>query len=197
MDVLEAIKSRRSIKKFRPDPVERDKIEKVIEAGLWAPSGQNQQPCRFIVISDKELLDEVEAELYRVCSVVKKLRPVAALLRPELRGEKGKRAVKSIRERAFHGAPVLIMIGAMKDSSSTYHKDSAMAAQNMMLAAHALGLGSCYMGWIGALNQSAAMKKKLGIPPGFEITGGIVLGYGDVTPKPPPRKTIEETTTWH
>jgi len=84
----------------------------------------------------------------------------------------------------------------MRDSSSTYHKDTAMATQNMMLAAHALGLGSCCMGWIGALNSSRRARKLLNLPKGFEITNAIVLGYPERVPKAPPRKTLDETTTW-
>ncbi|MEW6355113.1 MAG: nitroreductase [Planctomycetota bacterium] len=199
MNVIEAIKTRRSIKgNFLDKPVEREKIEQVIEAGLWAPSGQNQQPCRFIVVTEPGLLAEIEAEMFRIGETIKKLRPIVGLFKKELSGEKGKRAIKSVRPHAFHGAPGLILIGAMRDSSSTYFKDCSLAAQNMMLAAHELGLGTCCMGWVGAINQSKALKAKLDIPKGFEICQGITIGYydSDKTPKAPPRKGVDETTAW-
>ena len=199
MDVMEAIKTRRSIKgHFLDKPVEREKIEQVIEAGLWAPSGQNQQPCRFTVVTDPALLEEIQAEMFRIGEKVKKLLPIVGLFKRALRGEKGKRAVKSIREKAFHGAPALIIVGALSDSSSTYAKDTCLAIQNMMLAAHELGLGTCCMGWIQTLQQSPALKAKLNIPKGFDICNAITIGYYDTekTPKAPERKTVSEVTTW-
>ncbi|NOZ22210.1 MAG: nitroreductase family protein [Planctomycetes bacterium] len=199
MNVIEAIKTRRSIKgNFLDKPVEKEKIEQVIEAGLWAPSGQNQQPCRFIVVTDPELLAEIEAEMFRIGETVKKLLPIVGLFKKELSGEKGRRAVKSVRPHAFHGAPGLIIIGAMSDSSSTYRKDCSLAAQNMMLAAHELGLGTCCMGWITTIHKSKALTAKLDIPKGFEICQAITIGYYDTdkTPKTPQRKSVDEATTW-
>lgn len=199
MNVIEAIKTRRSIKgNFIDKAIEKEKIEQVIEAGLWAPSGQNQQPCRFIVVGEPTLLAEIEAEMFRIGEMIKKIRPVVGLFKCELRGEKGKRAMKSIRPKAFHGAPMLIIVGAMSDSSSTYQKDCSLAVQNMMLAAHELGLGTCCMGWVTALNKSRDIKAKLNIPKGFEICNALTLGYYDTDkmPKAPQRKTVAEVTTW-
>lgn len=199
MNVIEAIKTRRSIKgNFLDKPIEKEKIEQIVEAGLWAPSGQNQQPCRFIVVSEPALLDEIQAEMFRIGEKVRKLLPIVGLFKRQLRGEKGKRAVKSVRPKAFHGAPALIIVGAMSDSSSTYEKDCSLAVQNMMLAAHELGLGTCCMGWIATLNQSPALKEKLGIPKGLDICNAVTLGYYDTakTPKTPERKKVDEVTTW-
>jgi nitroreductase len=84
----------------------------------------------------------------------------------------------------------------MRKSSATYLKDCSLATQNMMLAAHALGLGSCYIGWMRLLNYSLKMKRRLNVPKGFNICDAIILGYPASAPAPPKRKTLAETVTW-
>ena len=198
MEVFEAIKGRRSIRKYLDKPVEREKIEQTIEAGLWAPTGQNNQPVRFIVVTGREIIDEADAEIYAIGKVFKRIRPFIALLGKEMRGEGGRRVFRSLHENGFYSAPVLIMVGAQRRSSATYLKDCSLATQNMMLAAHALGLGTCYIGWTRLLNHSLnrALRRRLQIPNGFEICDAIILGYPGHSPQPPKRRTVEETVTW-
>ena len=73
MDLLEGIATRRSTKNFKPDPVPRDILAKIIEAGSWAPSGQNLQPVRFWIIDDPTLLKEVEADIFAFGKKLKKM----------------------------------------------------------------------------------------------------------------------------
>ena len=196
MEVLEAIRSRRSVKKFQPTPVPRELIEKALEAALWAPSGQNLQPVRFWVVSDREVLGELEKALYEYGLKLKKLLPVLRFVVGRFRGEKGKRVFRSLRPALFNGAPVLVLTGAERNSSTTYAKDCTLAAMNLMLAAHALGLGSCYFGWTVLVNRLPRWKERLRIPPEVEIVDGIGLGYPAGERSAPPRKPLSEVTTW-
>ena len=196
MDLMEAIRTRRSTKQFSEKPVPKDRIEKVLEAALWAPSGQNLQPVRFWVITDGEVLKELEGVLYEYGLKLKKLLPVVRLFVGKFRGEKGRRVFRSLRPTLLNGAPALVLTGADTGSSTTYAKDCTLAAMNLMLAAHGLGLGSCYFGWTALLNRMSTWKKKLEIPAGVEIVDGIGLGYPSGERQAPPRKALAEVTTW-
>ena len=196
MEVLEAIRSRRSVKQFADTPVPKDLIEQVLGAALWAPSGQNLQPVRFWVITDRNLLEELESALYEYGLKLRKLLPILRLFVGKFKGEKGTRAFRSLRPTLFNGAPTLILVGADRNSSSTYAKDCTLATMNLMLAAHGLGLGSCYFGWVTLLNRLADWKKRLDIPSEVEIVDGIGLGYATSERDAPVRKPVKELTTW-
>ena len=122
--------------------------------------------------------------------------PVLKLLVGKFRGEKGRRVFRSLRPALFNGAPVLVLTAADRGSSTTYAKDCALAAMNLMLAAHGLGVGSCYFGWTVLLNRMAKWRDRLDIPKGVEIVDGIGLGYPAGEGNVPPRKAVEEVTTW-
>ena len=119
MEVFEAIKGRRSIRNYKDDPVPKELIEKILEAGRWAPSGSNIQPWEFIVIDDAKILDMIR----KVSPGYFGRAPLAIL-------------VCSNRERA-------LKLGGSLGRSYLAIADCAMAVQNMLLAAYALGLGSC------------------------------------------------------
>jgi len=196
MELMEAIRTRRSTKKFTEKPVPKELIEQVLEAGLWAPSGQNLQPVRFWVITDGETLEELQGALYEYGLKLKKLLPVVRLFVGKFKGEKGRRVFRSLRPTLLNGAPALVLTGADTGSSTTYAKDCTLAAMNLMLAGHGLGLGSCYFGWTVLLNRMSAWKQRLGIPAGVEIVDGIGLGYPSAERQAPPRKPLAEVTTW-
>lgn len=196
MELLEAVRSRRSVKKFLPTPVPKKLIEEALEAALWAPSGQNLQPVRFWVVSDREVLGELEQALYAYGLKLKKLLPVLGLMVGRFRGEKGRRVFRSLRPTLLNDAPALVLTGAERSSSTTYAKDCTLAAMNLMLAAHALGLGSCYFGWTVLVNRLPRWKERLRIPPEVEIVDGIGLGYPAGERSAPPRRPLSEVTTW-
>jgi len=184
------------VKQFAEKPLPRELIEQVLEAALWAPSGQNLQPVRFWVITDREVLKELESALYEHGLKLKKLLPILRLFVARFKGEKGPRLFRSLRPALFNGAPALVLTGADTGSSTTYAKDCTLAAMNLMLAAQGLGLGSCYFGWTALLNRMSDWKKRLDIPSGVEIVDGIGLGYPAGERQPPARKAVEEVTTW-
>ena len=164
--VLDLIKSRRSIRKFKSDAVPSDLVDKVVEAGLYAATGKNRQPCKIIVITNEDLKAQIRA------------------LNAQIMGSKE-------GFDPFYGAPVYILVVADK-SAPTATYDGSLVLGNMMLAAHALGLGSC---WIHRAKESMEtplykdLFKSLGIEGDFEGIGHLALGYvlGDY-PECPKRK---------
>ncbi len=163
MEVLECIKTRRSIKKYQDKPVEQALIERIVEAGTYAATGRNRQSPIILAITDKE--------------TIKTLSKINA----EVMGAEGD---------PFYGAPCVLVVLADKNAS-TYLYDGSLVMGNMMLAAHALGLGSC---WIHRAKQTfetetgKALLKKLGIEGEYEGIGNCVIGYADVEPQAKPRK---------
>ena len=111
-EVLENIKTRRSVRKFRPDPVPKDILDKIIEAGLYAPSGMNRQSQIIVAITNKEVRDRLSS------------------LNAKIMGRDGD---------PFYGAPVVLVVLADK-AFPTHVYDGSLTMQNLMLAAHELGL---------------------------------------------------------
>jgi len=149
MDVLKAIKERRSIRKYEPKAVPEEKLTQILEAGQWAPSAGNSQPWKFIVVRD----EEVKNELARVATYGKFLAQ----------------------------APVAIAIVIDPQASNHPVEDGAAATQNMLLAAYALGLGTC---WIGSYSSGYEEKAKevLGITRDKRLLSLISLGYPAESP---------------
>jgi len=144
MDVLEAIKTRRSIRKYEKKPIPEELLEKILEAGRWAPSASNAQPWNFIVLRD----EGIRRELARVSTYGKFLAE----------------------------APLGIAVVVEPKASTHPVADGAIATQNMLLAAHALGLGTCYIGSYGSVYEENA-KKILGIPENKRLLSLISIGF--------------------
>ena len=174
MDALEAIFTRRSTRRMKPELPRRELIERVIEAGRAAPSGGNSQTTHFIVITKPPVLTEL-----------------AALVQTEFaQMEAGPDTYQSIVNSinaskkgnyAFHyNAPVLI-VTANKKNYGNAMADSACALENMMIAANALDLGACWINQLHWLTDHEAVRtymKGLGLAADETITGGLILGYG-------------------
>ena len=196
MELMEAIRTRRSVRNYADRPIEKEKIEQAISAALMAPSGQNRQPARFFVITDRDVLADLERDLYAQGMKLKKALWLLGAIMPQFKHGKGKKVFTSLREQLFRGGPALVLVGADRTASSTHKKDCTLAAMNFMLAAHDLGLSTCYIGWVVLLNRMGAWKKRLGIAPEIEIVDGVVFGYGTPPPNAPRRKPVDEVTTW-
>ena len=161
-EVINTIKSRRAVRSFLPRPVEREKIDEIVEAGLYAPSGMNRQERAFIVITDKETRDEVS----RINASV----------------------MKSDRD-PFYGAPVVIIVCTKKGFTNV--QDGSAAIENMLVAASSLGLSSCWVHRAKEEIESEwgrKMLEKLALPSDYEGIGNIALGYSDVKAEASPRK---------
>jgi nitroreductase len=166
MDIFQVFSDRRSIRKYKDTSVERDKIEKILDAARLAPSWKNMQCWRFLVLTDP--------------------RQCAKTLDAFPDDNPGKKAIA--------GAPVVIVVCAdplesgVENGIEYYIADTAIAFEHLCLAAHALGLGTCWMGWY----NEEQIKQALGIPSAIRIIGITPLGYPDQEPKPRPRNALEE-----
>ena len=173
MEAIEAILTRRSTRKMKEDMPPRDLIDKVIEAGRYAPSGGNSQTTHFIVITNREFLKEL-ADIVQSEFAAMETEPgmYSSLQNSILASKKG--------SYVFHyGAPVLIVTANRKGYGNAI-ADSACALENMMVAANALNLGSCWINQLHWLDESMAVRKYLasaGLAEQETITGGLILGY--------------------
>ena len=173
MDALEAILIRRSTRKMKEDMPEKHLIEKVIEAGRFAPSGGNNQTTHFIVITNREFLGRL-AEIVQEEFAGMEIQPgmYRSIQNSITASKKG--------NYLFHyGAPVLI-VTANRKSYGNAMADSACALENMMIAANALNLGSCWINQLHWLDESRAVREFLssaGLTEEETITGGLILGY--------------------
>ncbi len=177
MDTLEAIRTRRSVRKFSARPVEAEKLQAVLEAARLAPSWANMQCWRFVVVEDSA-----------VKATISELSYVEAFFAPK--GYKSNPAQKALAE-----APVVIVACAEPTASGDlrgqqyYLTDVGIASENLMLAAHELGLGSVFVG----VFDEEKLGELLNIPPEIRIVGLFPLGYPEEEMKAgPPRKPLEE-----
>lgn len=163
-DVLETIKSRRSIRKYKSDMVPQDKLGKIIEAGTYAATGMGKQSPIIIAVTNKELRDKLSAMNAKIMGV---------------------------NSDPFYGAPVVLIVLADK-SRPTYVYDGSLVMGNLMLEAEAQGIGSCWIHRAKEEFESEEGKellKSLGIEGDYEGIGHCVLGYADgPAPKAAPRK---------
>lgn len=173
MDLLEAIATRRSVRRYRPDPVEEEKIRAVFESARAAPSWANTQCVRYTLVTDPEL----KAALIDTFSERNPARKGAAVA-PCLV------VVSALTDRAGfkHGEPVTDKGGYW------YMFDAALGVQNLTLAAHALGLGTVHVGWFDA-GEAARL---LDLPDDEVMVELLPLGYPDHEPRTPPRLPLEE-----
>ena len=163
-EVLDKIKSRRSIRKYKGDMVPQDKLEKIIEAGTYAATGMGKQSPIIIAVTNKELRDKLSAMNAKIMGV---------------------------NSDPFYGAPVVLIVLADK-SRPTYVYDGSLVMGNLMLEAEAQGIGSCWIHRAKEEFESEEGKellKSLGIEGDYEGIGHCVLGYADgPAPKAAPRK---------
>lgn len=184
MDVQQAIRTRRAVRDFLPDPLSGRQLRKLIHQACWAPSAMNEQPCHFTVITDAATLDEISA---RAKQWLRK--DLAAMPRSGHFSE-------VLAEPAFHlfyHAPALVVISAPA-SSRWGIEDCALAAQNLMLSATAQGLGSCWIGFAqGWLNTPDGLRL-LGLPEDSRVVAPIILGRPRSAMPPVARK--EPAINW-
>lgn len=161
MDVLSAIRDRRSIRRYRADPVPLETIERLLDAGRWAPTGGNRQYWKFIAVTDPGVM----------------------------------RMIKRVSPMMWGESPAAIFVCLDLDRSNLseearrgYGECAGFPSQNIMLAAHALGLGSCA---VGGFNRRA-VKEILDVPDDTDVQLLITLGYPDETPEPKPRRPMSE-----
>jgi FMN reductase (NADPH) len=197
---IELLKSRRSIRAYKPDPIPDEYIQKIIEAARWAPSGGNSQPWEFIVIKKKELKDRI-ADLF--------IKSLDSVREAELTREKEMRVPALVGETkgpGFKNAPVLILLCGdprvneafplvvfQKYGHEVFISNLASAFLCMQLAAKALGLGSQWVSAAGSFMEDD-LNELLNIPKGVKIYDMMAVGYPAYQLGPRSPRKIDEMT---
>ena len=156
-EILKAMKERRSYRKYKPDMLPKETIDQIIEAGLYAASGRNGQDAIIVAVTNQEARNRLA---------------------------KVNAAVMGAENDPFYGAPVVLIVLANKNWS-THVYDGSLVMGNLMLAAHALGVGSC---WIHRAKEEFETEeykqvlKELGVEGEYEGIGHCILGYPDCEP---------------
>jgi nitroreductase len=161
-DVLKTIAARRSTRQFKPGQITEAELHAILDAGLQAPTGHNDQSCFFAVIQDggkiREISEGSKAEMMKV-----PLEWIAKI------GGNGKFNI-------FHNAPTVVLVAARKDAVSPV-PDACAAIQNMAIAAESLNVGSCWIGFAHFYFNSPERHRIMGIPEGYAVHFGVALGY--------------------
>jgi nitroreductase len=160
MDVLEAIKERRSIRQYTPEPVSEEQVTQILEAGRWAPSRGNSQPWKFIVLNDDQMRKELADAIPNGKFLAQAPQGIAVVVSPE--------------------------------ASKHPEQEGAAAIQNMLLAAHELGLGTCWISVHGTDYEEKA-KPILQIPDDEWLLSVVSVGYSSEAPEKG-RKGLDEIT---
>jgi len=181
MEFMDVVTARRSVRSYTPTPLDRATIEKLIHAAIQAPSATNTQPWAFGVITGVERLKEYGDR------VKAKLLPALDQM-PEL--ERYRDMITDPKYNVFHGAPALVVIYG-KPTSLLPEIDCALAAQNLMLAAAAMNLGTCWIGFAQEFFDPPAVKAELGVPESYKAIAPIIVGHPAGTTPPVPRNTPE------
>ena len=173
MDAMMAILTRRSTRNYRPDTVEEDKLERVLNAARQAPSGGNNQTNHFLVIRNREVLRKLIVMTETAFSKMEIAEDTYASL---------KYAITASKKGGYvfcYNAPVLIAVANRKGYSNNM-ADCACAIENMMIAANALDLGSCWINQLRWLNEEPALVEylqSLGMKEDERIYGAVIVGY--------------------
>lgn len=177
-EIIKAIKERRSIRAYEDKPVEKEKINQILECGMWGPSAKDEQKWYFTVITNKGIMKKISE--MRMKAITDKDAWI-------------KRRAQTMEDPILYNAPLYIVITAPEDYKWA-DIDGTIAAHDMILAAHSLGLGSCYIGTIKLLKDDEEFKKLLQVPEGHKIIITMVFGYAKENPEPKERK--EDVVTW-
>ncbi len=173
MDALMAILTRRSTRNYKPDAVEEDKLEKILNAARQAPSGGNNQTNHFLVIRNPDVIRNLIEMAETAFSKMEIAEDTYASL---------KYAISASQKGGYvfcYNAPVLIAVANRKDYGNNM-ADCACAIENMMIAANALDLGSCWINQLRWLNEEPALVKylqSLGMKENERIYGAVIIGY--------------------
>lgn len=178
MDVLEAIKTRRSIRKYKSTPISEEDLNALVEAVRWAPSWANSQCAELIVVKDQDTRE-------RLCGAFDP-------------------AVRNPGVGAISAAPVVLVLVAKKEHAGFYHGkavtrygdwfmfDLGLAMQNITLAAHSRGLGTVVLGYF----NHDEVARVLEVPDDRYVVAMTPVGYPDISPNAPARKPLTELVSY-
>jgi nitroreductase len=164
-EIIKVIRDRRSVRSFAPQQIQDEELKAVVEAGILAPSAQNRQDWFFTILQNPRMIQKVTDWIIEEARYVQ--------------DEKAQEIAATPNVAIFRHAPTVIIVSG--EASSEHSRDNcSCAAQNMMLACEALGLGSCWISYVGFLANREVLPKylaELGIPVGYRPFLGLTVGY--------------------
>jgi len=209
-DILEVIRTRKSIRRYKADPIPDEILDKVLEAARWAPTGENYQPWRLIVIRNSET-KEMIGDLAKLGSG-SRMTAWYCLGEMQRRFEEIQDPVRRMEVLRFmysgevsefaKQAPVIIaVIGTLMEGSVDVPYDLSACIENILLEAHSLGLGACWVhGPVASTRDAAKFKKILKIPTGmgqYKVIAYVALGWpAEARKHPRPKKPLEDIIYW-
>jgi nitroreductase len=213
MDLLKAIKERKSVRAFKPDPIPRERIEEILKLAIHAPSAINLQPWEFFVVTGEERLGRRLIKAYREKQISCSPETVKPL--PKTFGKRGAKTLEAMRpffdemkvdlnqyinegSCNFYGAPVAIIICLDDSFSKSCLVDIGLTLGHLVLTAHEFGLGTCPIGLITAYEDE--IKDLLNIPENKNVVIGVALGYPEgespINRFKSPREDLEKMVKW-
>jgi len=194
--VEKVIFQRRSIRAFKKKPLSDSMIQRILEAARFAPSAANCQPWKFVVVKDQQMLEEMEKDALSMARKImwvfdysrsawrqKYLKPFAKVMIRIMHRELHPVPFGAMQQMAagklpvFHGAPTLILLLIDKRGVSNPYLDCGIVGQNIVLAAHSMGAGTCWIGFIKLLLYYRKWRKKFGIAYPYDLIDCIALGW--------------------
>jgi nitroreductase/NAD-dependent dihydropyrimidine dehydrogenase PreA subunit len=202
-DLVNLMQSRRSCRNFHERPVPRDVLEDLVKIGITAPSGSNCQQWTFTILPNRQAVEQLArwvgdffANLNRTAEKTWLRKAMTLMGKPELEQyfqnyyqtvkDRFARWEKEGKDPLFHGAPAAMVVGSKKEASCPA-EDALLATQNILLAAHVLGLGTCLIGFaVQAMTRDRSILRQIGMPNDETAYAVIALGY--------PKETYQRLT---
>lgn len=160
-DIFEVINNRRSVREYKKEQLKDEEIEKILNAGIMAPTAKAEEPWHFTVIQNKELLDDINETSLEVM---------------KNSGNEFWEAIAKSRKNILHDAPTVIIVSG-NENASHIQADCSAAIENILLAAEGLNIGSCWIGLIAAYFQDSKNIDNFNLPDGYIPLYAICLGY--------------------
>lgn len=178
VELNEAIAGRRSVREYTAQPIDEKTLRRLIDAAVHAPNAVNQQPWTFTVVREQALLDKISRDAKA---------HMLATMPASSHSDHFRAILDDPVFHIFYHAPVLILISATAQGPWVV-EDCALAAENLMLAAYAEGLGTCWIGFAQSFLNTPEGKNLLALPAGWVSIAPIIVGYTKAVPPPVPRK---------
>ena len=177
--VIKALMERRSIRKYKSEPIDEKELEAIITCGLYAPSARNTQSWHITAITDPDKIEDLN-QAVKIAVTKEGFDQYRELV------SQGGYSIN------FKTAPVFIIVSVDTKTSLSPQEDGALALSNIMLAAHSMALGSCWINQLKFISEENGFRQKLsdlGVPSGYKVIGCVALGHPAVdNPKAPARK---------